>query len=105
MLSSHGAMPSIASSGIGGSDFTGIATKGRDGGALGGGGHEGGATPWAAAGAFGSGKCKAGGKEPKDTVSTGAGATGLSVMKDHGEQMDSQPHGAWQRTLAAYAHG
>jgi len=88
-------MPSIASSVIGGSVFTGIVTNGRDGGALGGGGHEGGAAPGAVAGA----------KEPNDTVSHGAGATGLSVMKVHGEQLDSQPHGAWQRTLAAYAHG
>lgn len=97
---------SPASSGIGGSvavavGAAAVARRGPiDGGALGGGGHAGSPTLVTPAGALGGSESKGGpmGRTP-------AGCAQPSLTKDHGEQDDSQPQGAMQRTHAPYTLG
>lgn len=110
------ATASPASSGIGGSTSVAVgvavgaaavARRGpTDGGALGG-GHMGTPTLGTAAGALGGSESKGEpmGRTPAGAGCAPAGCAQPSLTKDHGEQTDSQPHGAMQRTHAPYTLG
>lgn len=70
------------------------AVSGREGGAEGGGGHASNPTV-GTVGALAGGMCKT-----AFAGQVGAGWTQPTRMIDHGEQVDSQPHGAMQRIHA-----
>lgn len=94
---------SHVSSGIGGSVVVAaevVTVSGNDGGAVGGGGHASSPTLGTPVGILGSSACKAG-----LVVEAGAGCTQPTRKIDHGEEVDSQPQGATQRTHAPYTLG